>query len=89
MRDLRKKKPMTKKPKYYIIFTTEEGGKFKAMRIEGEEEAKAALKEYKESGLVETDSLTGNGCQQKKEKLAFVALVKELDNFDFVLGRKR
>lgn len=78
---------MKKPTPYYFIYTTEEGGLYKTFTANFSSvcDAKNMLNKYKEDGFIEwkrEDIIT-------KEDLKFMEIAKPLDNYDFVLKRKR
>jgi len=70
----------------HIFYTTNEGGNYRYTQSNTDENTVKVYEKLKSDGFIK---LRYGDAKPKKEKLAFIMLLDEVDNFDFMIHQKR
>ncbi len=70
----------------HILYTTREGGEFRYTQGENDEVTVELFNKWKKEGHIAFKTGDANPVS---EKLAYIMLIEDIDNWDFVINRKR
>lgn len=70
----------------HIFYTTNEGGNYRYTQSDTDSSTVDLYEKLKSDGFIE---LRYGDAKPKKEYLAFIMLLDEIDNFDFMINQKR
>lgn len=70
----------------HILYTVKEGGNFRFIRGSNDNATVGSFNKLKEDGYI---AIKTGDFTPPKEKIYFMVLAEELDNYDFILKRKR